>query len=153
FVVAWQSFGQDGSDYGIYARRYNAAGNALGNEFQVNQFTTQAQSFASVAMDADGDFVVAWESFTQDGSVFGIYARRYDDAGNAPGNEFRVNQFTTDFQEFASVAMDADGDFVVAWQSLDQDGSGDGVYARRYDDAGNALGNEFQVNQFTTGTQ
>jgi hypothetical protein len=28
--------------------------------------------------------------------------------------------------------MDADGDFIVAWQSFGQDGSGEGVYAQRY---------------------
>ncbi|MGL4462065.1 MAG: hypothetical protein ACRC1K_07920, partial [Planctomycetia bacterium] len=33
-----------------------------GVEFQVNTFTTNNQSQPSVAMDADGDFVVAWQS-------------------------------------------------------------------------------------------
>jgi hypothetical protein len=28
--------------------------------------------------------------------------------------------------------MDAEGDFVVAWQSSPQDGSGTGIYAQRY---------------------
>ena len=34
------------------------------------------------------------------------------------------------------MAMDADGDFVVAWTSQDQDGSSTGVYAQRYNAAG-----------------
>ncbi|HEX9952835.1 MAG TPA: hypothetical protein VGB53_13765 [Rubricoccaceae bacterium] len=33
------------------------------------------------------------------------------------GTEFRVNTYTTDYQDASSVAMDADGDFVVAWAS------------------------------------
>ncbi len=32
FVVAWQSNGNDGSEYGVYAQRYNASGAAQGTE-------------------------------------------------------------------------------------------------------------------------
>ena len=42
------------------------------------------------------------------------------------GPEFRVNTYTTGGQVVPSVAMDADGDFVVTWDSLGQDGSGSG---------------------------
>ena len=34
----------------------------LGSEFQVNTYTTNSQNNPSVAVDADGDFVVVWES-------------------------------------------------------------------------------------------
>jgi len=36
FIVTWSSNGQDGSGYGIYAQRYDAAGTAQGGEFKVN---------------------------------------------------------------------------------------------------------------------
>ena len=153
FVVTWQSSGQDGSGYGVYAQRYNAAGVAQGSEFQVNTFTAQNQRFSAVAMDADGDFVVTWTSDNQDGSLYGIYAQRYNAAGVAQGSEFQVNTFTTGSQIFSTVAMDADGDFVVTWQSNGQDGSGDGVYAQRYNAAGVAQGSEFRVNTFTSFSQ
>jgi len=146
FVVAWQSFGQDGSNYGIYARRYNAAGVAQGAEFKVNTYTTGTQRNSSVAMDAAGNFVIAWESDVQDGSNYGIYARRYNAAGVAQGNEFKVNTYTTGNQRSSSVAMDATGDFVIVWQSYGQDGSNEGIFAQRYNAAGIAQGIEFQVN-------
>ncbi|MDZ4686874.1 MAG: cadherin domain-containing protein, partial [Planctomycetaceae bacterium] len=149
FVVVWESLGQDGSDYGIYAQRYSNAGVAQGSEFRVNSLTTNSQTFASVAMDADGDFVVAWGSDGQDGSDYGIYAQRYNAAGVAQGSEFRVNSLTISAQTFASVAMDADGDFLVAWQSYLQDGMSYGVYAQRYNAAGVAQGAEFRVNTYT----
>ena len=38
------------------------------------------------------------------------------------GPEFRVNTYTADDQWFEDVAMDADGDLVVAWESEEQDG-------------------------------
>jgi len=40
-----------------------------GPEFLVNTYTTSGQSLPSVAMDADGDFVVAWTSGGQDGDT------------------------------------------------------------------------------------
>ncbi|MEX2114324.1 MAG: hypothetical protein WD845_14115 [Pirellulales bacterium] len=151
FVVAWQSQSQDGSGYGIYAQRYNAAGLAQGSEFRVNTYTTSNQQDAKVAMDADGDFVVAWRSY-QDGG-YDVYAQRYNTAGVAQGSEFRVNTYTTSEQATPAVAMDADGDFVVAWRSAFQDGSVYGVYAQRYSAAGVAQGSEFRVNTYTTSNQ
>jgi len=63
-----------------------APGDALGPEFQVNTFATSYQVDAAVAMDADGDFVVAWESDNQDGSYLGIFAQRFDGAERVEGD-------------------------------------------------------------------
>ena len=132
FVVAWQSDPRDGGGSAIYAQRYNAAGVAAGAEFRVNQLASQPQSHPSAAMDAAGDFVVAWQSYLQDGSHYGVYAQRYNAAGVIQISEFLVNTYTTNDQSFSSVAMDSGGDFVVAWQSFGQDGDLYGVYAQRY---------------------
>src|SRR5258705_2830105 len=61
----------------MHARHYNAAGAALGDEFRVNTFTFFRQDRPAVAMDAAGNFVVAWESLFQGEPDFGIYAQRY----------------------------------------------------------------------------
>jgi hypothetical protein len=160
FVVAWQSYsygGQDGSNYGIYAQRFDAAGVAQGSEFRVNTFTLQAQTQPAVAMDADGDFVVAWQSEGYDGSHYGVFARRFNAAGEPQGPEIPVSLSTINSQHLPVVAMDADGDFVVAWQSPEPGGGyGYGpydVFARRFDAAGTAQGPEVLVNSFTTGRQ
>ena len=153
FVVAWQNIGQDGSGYGVYAQRYNAAGAAQGAEFRVNTFTAGHQNEPTVAMDADGDFVIAWQSDRGFPSGYDVYAQRYSAAGVPQGAEFRVNTYTTNFQNEPSIAMDALGDFVVAWQSADQDGSAYGVYGRRYNAAGTAQGGEFRANTHTNNSQ
>ncbi|MBI1348013.1 hypothetical protein GC163_17205 [bacterium] len=153
FVIAWESVGQDGDIRGIFAQRYDAAGVAQGSEFQVNTYTTGNQLNPAIAMDRDGDFVVTWQSFVQDGSSYGIFAQRYNGAGIAQGNEFQVNTFTSNRQLNASVAMDADGDFVITWESYLQDGQFYGIYAQRYNVAGVAQGSEFQVNTYTTSNQ
>jgi VCBS repeat-containing protein len=150
FVVAWQSYLQDGSSWGIYAQRYDAAGVAQGAEFQVNSYVNSNQIEPAIAMDANGNFVVAWSSFGQDSSGYGIYAQRYDASGVTQGAEFQVNTYTSATQNISAIAMDANGNFVVTWQSVNQDGSGYGIYAQRYDAAGVAQGAEFQVNTTTT---
>src|SRR6266581_1002988 len=71
----------------------------------------------------------------------------------AAGPEFRVNSFTTGYQDNPSVALDRKGNFVVSWNSLFQDGSSWGVFAQRYDAGGSAAGGEFRVNTYTTSYQ
>ncbi|PHM10790.1 cadherin-like domain-containing protein, partial [Nostoc sp. 'Peltigera malacea cyanobiont' DB3992] len=97
-------------------------------EFQVNTTTIGNQSNSTVAIDTDGDFVISWQSDSQDGTD--IYARRYNNLGVAQGGEFKVNTYTTSDQANPTVAMNAGGDFVVSWQSDGQDGFGNGIYAQ-----------------------
>ena len=153
FVVVWDSYGQDGSAYGIFARLFSSAGVAVGLDFQINSRTTSSQSRPAVAREATGAFVVTWSSGSQDGQGFGIFARRLSSTGGVFGVEFQVNTHTITDQFMPAIASDLDGDFVVAWQSSLQDGSGDGVFARRFSSVGVPLGTEFQVSLYTEDTQ
>ncbi|REK09040.1 MAG: hypothetical protein DWQ37_19470 [Planctomycetota bacterium] len=153
FVVAWTSDGQDGDDYGVYAQRFNAAGVPQGGEILVNSYTTGRQMAPDVAIDADGDFVVAWMSEFQDGSEYGVYAQRFNAAGAPQGGETLVNTYTGSTQQFPAVAIDADGDYVVAWESYGQDGNDYGTYAQRFNAAGTPQGGEFRVNSYTSSVQ
>jgi hypothetical protein len=136
FVVVWNSNGQDGHLNGIFGQRYDSAGEPVGDEFRVNSYTPNNQQYCSVASDAGGNFVVAWESLNQDGSDFGSFGQRYDSAGLAQGDEFQINSFTTSGQRFPSVGATDANQFVVVWQSQGQDGSGDGVFGQRFDFSG-----------------
>lgn len=153
FVVVWAGNLQDGSVYGIFGQRYSSSGAPLGPEFRVNTFTTAAETQPSVAADAVGNFVVVWHSNAQDGSANGVFAQRYSSSGAPLGPEFRVNTYTSGQQVWPSVAVDPTGAFVVAWQSEDQDGSVDGIFAQRYSSSGAPLGPEFQVNSYTSSVQ
>src|SRR5688572_5729817 len=147
FVTAWQSSFQDGDNGGIYAQRYDAAGDPLGPEFRVNTVTAFDQTRPAIAMDANGSFVVAWDNSSLQGDSE-VHAQRFNSAGVPQGGEFRVNTYTTDNQGAAAVAMDADGDFVIAWHSLDQGEDGFAVYAQRFNAAGVPQGVEFRANTF-----
>jgi hypothetical protein len=153
FVVVWQSDGQDGSSYGVFGQRFNAAGIPQGSEFQVNSYTTGYQTSPSVTSAANGNFVVVWNSPGQDGSGIGVFGQRFDASGIPLGSEFQVNSYTTGIQKVPSVASDANGNFVVVWQSADQDGGSYGVFGQRFNAAGLPQGSEFQVNSYTTSNQ
>ena len=111
-------------------QRYDTLGNPLGSETLVNTTTTNNQSYASVAMDAAGNTVVVWQGEGA-GDTNGIFGQRFNAAGVAQGTEFLVNTTTTGNQNWSSVAMDADGNFVVIW---DGEGTGDtdGIFAQRF---------------------
>ena len=152
FVVVWGSWLQDGDRKGIFGQRFASNGSPAGGEFQVNTYTTLGQLGPSIAMDADGGFVVIWESNNQDGEWFGVFGQRFASNGSPIGGEFQVNTFTTEDQWSASVAMKADGDFVVVWDSP-QDGDSSGVFGQRFGSNGSPVGGEFQVNTYTTKSQ
>jgi len=135
FVVVWESGPKDGSSYGVFGQRFDAAGAPQGSEFQINSYTTYSQERPTVASDADGNFTVIWRSYLQDGSSFGVFGQRFNAAGVPQAGEFRVNSYTTGYQAGFAVASDADGDFVVVWGSVGQrDGSGSAVLGQRYGD-------------------
>ncbi len=151
FVVTWQS--PDLSNNGIYAQRFGADGARVGAEFRVNTTTLLDQLDPAVAALTDGGFVVTWESNAQDGSLQGVYGQRYAADGALVAGEFRVNTTTASNQENPSLTALTDGGFVATWQSLSQDGDGDGVYAQRYAADGTAAGAEVRVNTTTASNQ
>ncbi|MBF0304656.1 MAG: hypothetical protein HQL41_03270 [Alphaproteobacteria bacterium] len=91
---------------------------------------------------ADGGHVVAWSDY--DTSALGVYARRYDEAGDALGSAVQINQSTSGFQEAVTVAALAGGGFVIGWASYANDGA-PSTFARIYDDQGAPLGDEFAL--------
>src|SRR5215213_1493558 len=74
WVVTWESNLQDGSGYGIYQQRYDAAGEPVGGELLVNATASGDQTQPSVAALSTGGWVVTWTSAHPDG--LGIFMRR-----------------------------------------------------------------------------
>jgi hypothetical protein len=132
FVVAWTSYLQDGSSFGVVGRAFDAQGLPLTPEIPLNSFTTDAQAFPAVAADGNGGVVVIWESTLQDGSLEGVFGQRFTAAGARQGAEFRLNAFTTGSQVGVTVAADSAGNFTGAWGSDGQDNSSFAVIDRRF---------------------
>jgi hypothetical protein len=133
YVVAWEYYDR------IYASRYNQSGSPQGGEIMV--YDGNSSHSPSVAADSSNNFIVAWEESGD------IYARRYNSSGVAQGNEFQVDQGAGgDRQTDPDIATDSTNKFIVTWVDENNgSGSGEHIFARRYDSAGNPLGGQFSV--------
>jgi hypothetical protein len=159
-VMAWTSFNEAGSNsmMDIYGQVFSPAGQKIGGEFLVNQFTSYNQRSPALAALAAGGFVLAWVSEqeratapslgnnTTSSKLSGIaamqpsvdiYARFYSGSGVPVGNEFLVNSNSSPCANPA-VAAGSDGGFMVVWGARDLVNYYNGwdIYARSFTSGG-----------------
>jgi hypothetical protein len=147
FTVAWASRDQDGSEWGIYARRFDASGAPLSGDIAVNTTTTGTQIEPAITPDSEGGFTVAWSSEELESSPTHVYFRRFDSAGAPLGAEVPVGTATGEGQWGPSITLDESGGFDVAWTNT---ANGRGVvYARRFDPTGAPLTSVIRVDPTT----
>nr|WP_323776903.1 hypothetical protein [Amylibacter sp.] len=65
FQIVWQSEGQDGDGWGVFAQNFNAKGKTVGAEIQVNTITIGDQTTPDVAFNEDGNGMWIWQSNAQ----------------------------------------------------------------------------------------
>ena len=77
FVIVWDCRvdPDSESERDIFGRRFDSLGVPLGDEFQINTFVADDQRSPAVAIGPDGRFVAVWQSYAQDSSRYGIFAR------------------------------------------------------------------------------
>lgn len=117
FVITWSSFGQDGSDSGVFAQRFASTGARIGGEFQVNAATEGRQYAPTIATRPDGDFMVVW--YEQDFSAMtsNVVGRVFSNDGLPRGDDFPVNE-STDVEHLLPQVADLANGFVVVWPSI-----------------------------------
>ncbi|MDP2227979.1 MAG: hypothetical protein Q8J78_10955 [Moraxellaceae bacterium] len=101
----------------VLMRRYSANGVPASAAFIVSTYTASTQAGVMLAMNDEGNSVVVWESYGQDGSGYGIYGQRVNAAGSKIGAEFRVNSTVQGEQQLADVGIMDDGKFSVVWRT------------------------------------
>ena len=138
FVTVWTET-VDGSEE-IFAWRFDAQGNAMGERIAVNLTTSGRQQDAAVAARPDGGFVVVWASESSGSEA--ITARLFDADGAPASGELPVGVHDDAQWGRPDVAVDGQGNFVVVWNGHY---SGEGVLGRRFDSEGTPLGAAFQV--------
>lgn len=160
FVVSWtDNSPADGSDYAVKAQMFDSAGNLVAGEFLVNTTTFGRQEMPSIAVLANGSFVIAWQDQSGSGgdsSVRSIQARLFDSSGAPLTGEFLVNTSTTNAQEDPAVVAMAGGGFIVTWTDMSGEGgdsSDSSIKGQIFDALGNKVGSEFLVNATTQGIQ
>ena len=105
FLVVWHSRDLAGFDLNVFGQLFDASGNRLGSEFQINSSMTGAQVRPAVTTLGDRSFVVVWQGPDGDGWGYSVGesgrssttaskgatpapgARRW--AGGAPSRELR----------------------------------------------------------------
>ncbi|MBI2236024.1 MAG: tandem-95 repeat protein [Magnetospirillum sp.] len=140
-VVLWQSANNGAGE--VFGRRYDSAGVAQGDAFQVNTYDTDGQWQPKVAALAGGGFVVVWHSNGKDGDNYGVSAQLYDASGVAQGTEFVVNTTTTGWQAWPSVSALPDGGFVAVWDAVA--GGIHRIYGQRFSAVGAKVGDQFPI--------
>jgi len=114
FVVVWRSRVGDGRDGGVFARRFAADGTPLTNEFKVNAGPVCAGHWTpAVATSSSGDMIILWVAAAN--GCPDIAARMFDADGMPLSEEWMVSPSPEAVQSMPSVAMNADGAFVVVW--------------------------------------
>src|SRR5690606_781338 len=85
-IFVWQSYGLKNAD--IYARLVEEDGSFATRDIRLNSavkpkgsYSDDQQSHPAVCALQDGSAFVAWQSFSQDGSLFGIYATKISPDG------------------------------------------------------------------------
>lgn len=167
FVVTWNNFTLLGliptSNEGllyigsstVHARRFGLDGSSSGSILVSTSVTNPTPLFGThgtsppvAAMDAQGNFVVAWEDNTVLLSPV-IYARRFRHNGLGLGLKVRVNPLTLANASWPSIGMDAAGNYAIGWATPHRIGpnsySGHDLHFRRYSSAGLAQGDPVQV--------
>jgi Ca2+-binding RTX toxin-like protein len=151
WIVSWGSYDQQEEDggYDVYQQRYDAVGNRVGEETLVNAVTGSQHYVAQCTGLTDGGWIIVWNSLEE--GQYETYQQRYDVFGAAVGEATRLNTYTANSQRVSDVIGLDDGGWLATWYSNGQDGSGEGVYQRRFDSEGVPEGDEVRVNTTTAG--
>ena len=89
------------------------------DDFLANKFTSQNQQYPSICALTSETFAVAWESYTQDGSEFGVYARVFNaTTGVNLTREFQVN-YETNNNACRVIGKSQAGDIVALVNGLE----------------------------------
>jgi len=123
FVVVYED-DRDGNDfYDIYMRGFNSDGSQLFSDRKVNSDSSGQQRDPAIAMAPDGSFVIVYEDDRDGNGVNDIFMRGFNSDGSQRFSDRKVNSDSSGQQHQPAVAIDQNGDFVVAWQD-DKDGNG-----------------------------
>jgi hypothetical protein len=158
FVVVWLALpplGDDGSPR-VVARRFNAAGTALGSPLQLNTGLVNGER-PEVCVDTSGRIIAVWTSADQfvpfQPNKKGLSMRRLSPAGVPLAAEEIVRPPTADYAQPA-ISCGAGSTFVVVWHSEQAPAQeGTDILGQRFSRLGRKVGATFRVNTLITGEQ
>eukprot|EP01060_Flectonema_neradi_P024209 TRINITY_DN3283_c0_g1_i2.p1 TRINITY_DN3283_c0_g1~~TRINITY_DN3283_c0_g1_i2.p1 ORF type:complete len:594 (+),score=123.74 TRINITY_DN3283_c0_g1_i2:65-1783(+) len=142
FVVAWQSFGADGSYFGVYAKRH-VVGDTTLVPFLVNTITLLDQVNPSIISYSTDGYIISWNTYSASTSS-DIASRSFDGSDLPTTAEEKVNTESDANMERAPVVVRfSTNTHMVVWIDI---GSGAAtVQARVFDAPGVPSSSQFRV--------
>jgi len=116
FLSVWYDMSNN-SGFEIWGQAFDASGTLVGDAFVLNSTLANNQQAPEIVATGDGGFAAVWQSFDQDGDLFDIYFRLFDNSGVASSDEILINQSLTAQQIKPSIERSPDGTLIVAWES------------------------------------
>jgi hypothetical protein len=113
--AAWEQ--SDGTRYNIVANRY-IAGIGWGTAQIISSSNGDGTQWPALAVDFDGNAVVAWEQFSYGTYSHKIYATRYA-AGEGWGPERPIQTDNDPTAVYPAIAIDKDGYATVVWEQYE----------------------------------
>ncbi|MVW87878.1 calcium-binding protein [Pseudomonas sp. PB101] len=154
YVVTWGAEETPG-DFGSYLQRFNASGVKVGGEVHINTTTVGPQDFPQIFGVPDGGYLAVWEG-SGPGDDYGIFTQRFNSAGAKVGVETLVNTPSAEIQSEHMVAVQANGNYLLIWESYPNTVTGveqRDVFSQLYNSAGGKIGAQTRVNTTTPGGQ
>ncbi len=150
FIVIWESF-HGNNDWRVAGRVFDASGNPITDEFDVNQITPVGEM--SLAVEKNGDFTVAYSSAL---TGYDVYARQYTADGTPRGNEVLLHSPDYLYAALApEFVTDGNKHYVLAWHAIPQlpDTDNREIYAQFFDPNLSPTCDPFRINTTTDGVQ
>lgn len=117
-LAVWDTVSELDKDFEVRVRPF-VSDEPYGASLVVNEHWEQRQLAPAVAVSDDA-WLVAWQSYDQDGDGYEVYGRFLDASGVPFVPEFRVNQTIVSDQFLPVVAGLPSNRFAVAWLSRSQ---------------------------------
>lgn len=137
FIAVWDS--NMVISHEIVGQRFDALGNKVGGEFQINTTTASEQTNPHVVALKGGGFVVTWDTIVDD-LYEDVRAQVFDAGGQRAGAEILVNTAVAGQQGLSTVTDLPNGGFAVAYRTDARPAIG--TLVQKFDLAGRKDGSE-----------
>ncbi|MEC8391445.1 MAG: hypothetical protein VXZ58_01000, partial [Actinomycetota bacterium] len=147
-AVFWNGIDASSGEPRSKGQILSSDGQLIGSAFPIS--TGYASAPQPIVLE-NGNILVSWRD--RDSDSFGSSAKIFAGDGSSVSSEFRLNADHYGNAIGAKVTELSDGNFAAVWMQGNGDGDGYSVDAGIYNPDGSPKGAEFQVNDFTAGSQ
>jgi hypothetical protein len=149
----WEGDGDGTEGTEVYGRLLDAAGHAVGPQFQLNATTLGEQRAPAVAASPEGGWLTVWYGRAESPIIYRVFGQAVGADGALLGPELKVSESEEErAHALPEIAASSTGEFLVAWLLWYGDFQ-TGVEGIHLDPLGNPLGEKFRISQRPTSSR